>query len=177
MSAVRVELDNKEKVLSDLFSDNSDWISYYYKNSMNAEFLQYTEYYIRALKDFKKILIIEDDPISFRIIQSFIKTYDEEVKCFYAANENDAIEIINTFHCDLIIADYFIEGDRTGLDICRRVSQEYPEITCTIVSSLKHYQYQEILKYADTEPMFFEKPVSKKKMVEFLDQFYGGRHV
>lgn len=150
-----LQLETKRKLFSDLFSDNSDWISFYYQNSMNAEFLQYTEYYIRALKDFKKILIIEDDPTSFRILQSFIKTYDEEVKCFYAANEKDAIEIIHTFHCDLIIADYFIEGDKTGLDICQHMSQEFPEITCTIVSSLKHDQYQEILKYAHTKPVFF----------------------
>ncbi len=159
------------------FEDSSDWIAYYYQNSMNPEFLQYTDYYIKSLKDYKKILIIEDDNLSFRIIQSFIKEYDDEVKCFYASNEKDALEIIETFHCDLVIADYFLNDDETGLRICRVIKEFYPEIECSIMSSLKYYQYQEILKYSEVEPLFFEKPVSKTKIIHFLDEVYRRRCV
>lgn len=157
--------------------DNSDWLTYYYKNPMNAEFIQYTDYYIRALKDCKKVLIIEDDETSFKIIQSFVKVYDNDIRCFYAANEKDAMDIISTFHCDLVIADFFIADVKTGLDICQRIKSEYPEINCSIVSSLKHHQYQELLKYADIEPIFFEKPVSKNKIINYLDEVYRGRYV
>lgn len=154
--------------------DSADWMTYYYKNSMNAEFNQYNEYYVRALKDCKKVLIIEDDEVSFKIIQSFIKAYDKEVRCFLASNEKDAMDIISTFHCDLVIADYFIDDVHTGLDICHRIKNEYPEIRCSIISSLKSYQFQELLKYSDVEPTFFEKPVSKNKVIAFLDEVYGG---
>lgn len=158
-------------------ADSSDWLTYYYQNSMNAEFMQYRDYYIRALKDCKKVLIIEDDDLSFKIIQSFIKSYDPDIRCFFASNEKDAMEIIQTFHCDLVIADYFIADEKTGLDICHRVKNEYPEISCSIVSSLKHDQYQDLLKYADVQPIFFEKPVSKNKITHYLEEVYGDRHV
>lgn len=176
-----LELKNKHYTNRNRFikssddTDSSDWMTYYYQNSMNAEFMQYTDYYIREIKDCKKILIIEDDAISFKIIQSFIKVYDDDIRCFFASNEKDAMEIISTFHCDLVIADYFIDDVKTGLDICQRIKNEYPEIKCSIISSLKQYQYQELLRYSDVEPVFFEKPVSKTKIINYLDEVYRGQ--
>lgn len=170
-------LSKKRMDSQNLFKESSDWQTYYYQNSMNDEFNQYMDYYIRSIKNYKKVLIVEDDALSFKVIQSFIKDYDDNVQCFYASNETDALDIINVFHCDLVIADYFIEGTKTGLDVCNRIQDDYPDIKCSIVSSLKYYQFQELLKYSQTEPVFFEKPISKNKILHFLDEVYGDRYV
>lgn len=162
------ELDGNEK------QQGSDWINYYHQNPMSPEFIHYTEYYIKALKDHKKVLVIEDDEFSFKIIESFIKDYDAEMKCFFASNEKDAEDIMRTFHCDLIIADYFLDEQETGLAICNEIKKKYPGVECLIISSLKHHQYQEILKYSPIELQFLEKPLSKKKVISFLNQVYGG---
>ena len=155
----------------------SDWINFYHQNPMSPEFIHYTEYYINALKDHKKVLVIEDDEMSFKIIESFIKDYDPEMKCFFASTESDALEIMKTFNCDLVIADYFLNEQETGLAICNRIKQRTPGVECLIISSLKHHQYHEILKYSAIEPQFFEKPLSKRKVINFLNQIYGASYV
>jgi CheY-like chemotaxis protein len=160
---------------TEIFVESSDWVTFYYQNSMSAEFMQYTEYYINALKDHKKVLIVEDDSLSFKILQSFVKAYDPDLKCFFASNQKDALEIMGTFDCDLVIADYFLDNEQTGLAICNHIKRRYPEVECLIISSLKNDQYREILKSSMTEPDFFEKPVSKHKIFSYLDQIYGGR--
>lgn len=150
-----------------------DWLAYYFKNPMNQEFLLYTDYYNDVLKGCKKILVIEDDLVSFNIIQSYIKDYNSDIKCFLAKNESDAIEILKIHGCELVISDYFLDSDSTGLQICQKIKNQFPDVECSIVSSLRHDQYQEILNYSDIEPNFFEKPISKQKMIRYLNKFYG----
>lgn len=152
---------------------NKDWLTHYHQNTMNEEFLMYSEYYKNALKNHKKILIIEDDFISFELMQKFINDHDSGVNCFFASNEKDALDIMKSYECDLVIADYFLENNETGLSICQQIKKINPRVVFLIVSSLKSYQYQEILKYSTIEPAFLEKPISKFKIVTYLKELYG----
>lgn len=152
---------------------NRDWLTHYHQNTMNQEFLMYSEYYKNALKNHKKILIVEDDFLSFELMQKFINDHDNSVSCFFASNENDALDIMTRYECDLVIADYFLENNETGLSICQKIKKINPRVVFLIVSSLKSYQYQEILKYSNIEPAFLEKPISKIKIVSYLKEIYG----
>lgn len=165
-------MNTMNRLLIQKCGENFDWLTYYFKNPINQEFLQYTDYYNLMLKKYKKILIIEDDLVSFNLMQSFINDYDPDIKCFLAKNECDAIDILKTYECDLVISDYFLDSDETGLQICEKIKSQFPNVECSIVSSLKYYQYQEIINFSRIEPSFLEKPISKKQMMGFLDDFY-----
>jgi response regulator of citrate/malate metabolism len=153
---------------------NRDWLTPYHKNPLNAEFLNYSEYYETILRDRKKILIIEDDYLSFEVIQTYVKDYDNGLTCFFASNEHDALDIMRRYDCDLVIADYFLDANETGLSVCQKIRDQNQQVAFLIVSSLRSYQYQEIIKYFQIEPDFLEKPVSKKKIIGHLNQIYGG---
>ncbi len=158
---------------SKIAESNRDWLTHYHQNTLSGEFLMYLEYYKTALKNHKKILIVEDDFISFELIQKFINDHDSGTNCFFASNEADALDIMKNYECDLVIADYFLENNETGLSICQKIKQLNPRVAFLIVSSLKSYQYQEILKYSNIEPAFLEKPISKYKIVTYLNEIYG----
>lgn len=136
---------------------------------INPEFNEYLEYHVHCLqqKGLKKILVVEDDPMSFHIIQKIIQDFDPEARCFFAQTEEDALHIAKTVRCDLAIVDYFLEG-HTGLELCNRLSVENPPMKYAIISSLRRHQYQEILKYSKAIPEFFEKPLSVKEIKKYL---------
>ena len=159
--------------LSKKLQTNRDWVTHYHQNPMNAEFLIYADYYANILKEHKKILIIEDDFFSFEVMQAFVGEYDKGLTCFFASNEADALDIMSRYNCDLVIADYFLNNNETGLSICQKIREHNQRVSFLIVSSLKSYQYQEILKYSNFEPAFLEKPVSKTKIVSYLTEVYG----
>lgn len=158
---------------SKIAESNRDWLTHYHQNTLSEEFLIYSEYYKNVLKNHKKILIIEDDFISFELMQKFINDHDHGTTCFFAGNEADALDIMKSYECDLVIADYFLENNETGLLICQKIIRNNPRVAFLIVSSLKSYQYQEILKYSNIEPAFLEKPISKYKIVTYLNEIYG----
>lgn len=151
---------------------NRDWLMHYHQNNLNEEFLLYREYYKNVLKNNKKILIIEDDFISFEFIQKLITDHESGVDCFFAATEVDALDIMKSFECDLVIADYFLENDENGLTICQKIRKLNHRTAFLIVSSLKYNQYQELLKYSIVEPAFLEKPISKRRILKYFDEIF-----
>lgn len=141
-----------------------------YQNSSCAEFVDYMNYYVQVAKDYKRVLVIEDDPISYKIIQSYIKNFNPEVRCFHSTDKEESEQIITTYNCDLVIADYFLKGERTGLQICEELLRKIPKVACVIISSLKSYQFQEIAQFANQILPFYEKPLSQKKISRLLSE-------
>ena len=91
----------------------------------------------------EKILVVEDNVSTVLFIQKAIFNVRPHAEIFSAVSLEEAfmiliknIEIDELSPYRLIIADIFLEGTRTGLDLWRVLRSTYPQIPILVVSSL-----------------------------------------
>lgn len=146
-------------------------------SSLNSEFNEYAEYYVDQVReaDTKKIIILEDDILSRKILESNIHLYDPQIHCFHATTEEEVIRILDAFKCHLILADYYLGGPKTGLEICNTVKDYFPDTERVIVSQLSDDQYKKLIPTEEGVPVstFMHKPVNARIMNQFLNLIFG----
>lgn len=64
----------------------------------------------------KRVLIIDDDEAILEVTKMALEMYDFEVDTL--VNTNDASEVINNFHPDVILLDYNIGDEGNGRKFC-----------------------------------------------------------
>ena len=71
-----------------------------------------------------RILVIEDDVVTGKIIQRMLKIMGHEV-ISVVANGNDAIHVAKFQKPDLILSDYLIPGEMNGMETAREIRKFY----------------------------------------------------
>jgi DNA-binding NtrC family response regulator len=143
--------------------------------NQNAEFNQYMDYYLQLirLEASHRVLVVEDDPINCRFIEAAVNHFNPKIQCFSAATAKQALFILNSVPCDFVIADYFLEGDLTGLELCEEIQKNEAGIRCLIVSTLKFTQFRRIVQTSSAQPEFCEKPLSVTEIEKHLTHVFG----
>ncbi|MBL7558144.1 MAG: response regulator [Bdellovibrionaceae bacterium] len=143
-------------------------------SGVNDEFNQYMEYYMDMIRMKSKgcVLIVEDDEFCRFIIENSVKEYSRDIKIITSASVNVALEILKDNPCDLVIADYYLEGEGNGLDLCHKIVSLYPKTKCLMMSSMNFPQYQKVVAKADTSPEFMEKPIKPSLIKKYLTSFF-----
>ena len=143
-------------------------------SSVNEEFNQYLEYYMDLIRMKSKgcVLVVEDDVFCRMIIENAIREYSRDIKIITASSEEEALNILKSTPCDLVVSDYYLEGSGTGLDLCRKVIAMYPKTKCLMMSSMNFPQYQEVVAKTDTSPEFMEKPIKPSLIKKYLTSFF-----
>lgn len=144
---------------------------------VNDEFNQYLEYYMDQIRMKSKgcVLIVEDDIFCRMIIESAVREYSMDIQIVTAASELEALEILKTSRCDLVISDYYLEGTGTGLDLCKEILSLYPHIKCLMMSSMNFPQYKEVVAASKATPEFMEKPIKPSLIKKYLTSFFEER--
>jgi response regulator of citrate/malate metabolism len=142
---------------------------------VNYEFIQYLEFCLSKLENSQrnKVLIIEDDLFSFHTLKRLFKDFDSNITCLYAANSWQALLVLESTHCDLVIADFYLEGKENGLEICQVLLEKFPHLKTAVVSSMKKEEFQHQNKSEKYFINFFQKPIYPKKLWNFIrNHFY-----
>jgi CheY-like chemotaxis protein len=136
---------------------------------------KYIDYYMSLLAAprNKTVLIVEDDPDSRLILEEIVKFYDPEIKCWWATSEEEGARLLKDKQCDLVLADYFLEGPNTGLDLCHKVKAFYPDTQCAVISGLEKEEFEKICGRETTRPFFFQKPISSAQITTYLNDVFG----
>lgn len=142
-----------------------------YLNDSDYDLKEYFEY------QSPRFLIVEDEPISQKILTEYSKNSCQDVQCFVASSAKDALRILDSTIIDLIVSDYFLEGYYTGLDLWYSASSLHPETEFIITSQMKLSQYLDIVSGVKYPPSFLAKPLSfdrwKRLMVNTIA---GGKY-
>lgn len=147
-------------------------------SQINSEFNEYLQYFLelQKIRASKKVLIVEDDPISLLGLRHIVKNFNSEIKCFLATTIEEAMDILEKEKCDLLIADYHLSPSETGLELWEIVRQHYPSVDVIITSSIGTEKYKQIVQNFDYPPPFFDKPFSPEKFNGYLKDIFGGVH-
>jgi len=147
-------------------------------NGVNEEFNQYMEYYMDIIRVKAKgnILIVEDDEFCSYIIEKALKEYSRDIMITTCTSFEAACEILKQSPCDLVICDYYLEGNGNGLDLCQHVNSSYPKTKCLMMSSMNFPQYQEVVSKSESlsekQPEFIEKPIKPTLIKKYLTSFF-----
>ena len=119
----------------------------------------------------KKILIADDEPHIIRIIRLALERAGYQIDS--APNGEAALEKIHQQHPDILITD--IQMPRmTGEELCKKINNEISERKFLIVVSTSRTEIEH-REWSQEIPnlMFLEKPVSTRKLLSVLDDYFS----
>lgn len=129
-------------------------------------------------KTIDRVLIIEDDiSLTNLLTHALEKTYPRiEIDWATSGEEaesylKDAEKYYSDRPYDLIIADIFLEGTITGLDIWKLCDQRYPATNILVTSSMSVDKFVSCLKNEYACPAYLPKPFTLSECMEAIDVF------
>lgn len=83
----------------------------------------------------RRILIVEDEPEALELLVSWMHQHRGwEVRS--AQSGKSAIELSKTFKPDVVISDYLLQDDVTGVDVISEVQSHDPPARCVLVTGV-----------------------------------------
>ena len=83
----------------------------------------------------KKVLIVEDDLLLLMITEKVVSSLGYKV-CGTAESGDEALEKALNLQPDIIVSDYRLKGELSGLDIIRKLRELNPDISFIILSGV-----------------------------------------
>lgn len=120
----------------------------------------------------KRVLIVEDDLAQRPLWDATLRSRVPEIQIDWATSEEGAEALVKgrlmqgTIY-DLIVADIFLNGMGTGIDLWNRYGEVANEFV--IVSVLPSSQFHEMMAHNQTVPMFVRKPLNTMKCSKVAD--------
>ena len=80
----------------------------------------------------RRVLLVEDDPLTLTLLESVIRTFGFDTFC--AASATEAKKALATFDPDLAILDIDLGPGPTGLDFAKMISKTHPHVAVLFLS-------------------------------------------
>ena len=86
----------------------------------------------------KRILIVDDHPLIAQSLSSIISDSKVGEVTAIASTAKQCLDLISTSHIDLVLLDINLPDDN-GLDVCKLISEKYPQIKVLAITSFNEY--------------------------------------
>lgn len=125
----------------------------------------------------KKVLILEDNPLTVTYLKQIIDEMDIKIQVFHFDNVQDAYQCALEHHIDLFLVDVILDtkipGDTSGLKYIERIRkiQKYvldPVIVLTALEDSKMYTYEKLHCYS-----FVEKPFEPQQIKKLIGECFS----
>jgi two-component system OmpR family response regulator len=83
----------------------------------------------------RRILIVEDEPDALELLISWIR-HQRGWEVRSAQSGQGAIELTKTFKPDVVISDYMLQDDVTGVDVIAEVQSHAEPVRCVLVTGV-----------------------------------------
>jgi CheY-like chemotaxis protein len=112
-----------------------------------------------------KILVVEDEPDALHLLRYSLEELGHEV--LGAKNAQVALAIGRSFQPDVVITDYFLQGQLNGLDVIEQLRTANPKLKVILVTGLiKNALTEEIRRLHDVPVL--SKPFDLKRLKELI---------
>lgn len=125
-------------------------------------------------KDKRRVLVVDDDTMTRAQLKKTIKDFDMDIVCMTASSLDEALTLLRAYDFDLLIADYYLLDNHTGLELWEEASVEFPELEGIIISSIGRKDFYALTQNAEVQPLYCQKPIDNKKMKGILRFLLGG---
>jgi DNA-binding NtrC family response regulator len=120
-----------------------------------------------------KVLVVDDEPSLRMALGEIIKTWNHEP--LLAENISEALDLINTAHPDILLADVFLP-DGSGIDLMKKVKEDHPEIPVVILTG--HGSIEDAVQAIHLgAENYLTKPVEPPRLKLALDQLVDKRQM
>lgn len=112
----------------------------------------------------KRVLLVEDDPVSTKLFESYLKN---DYEFYHAHTIEDGMQLIDKFKPHVLLLD-FILPDGNALKLLRYIQQNKISLRTIVITKFSN---TEIIKQCQAEGAFdfFQKPISKDMLLEYVD--------
>jgi len=83
----------------------------------------------------RRILIVEDEPDALEMLVSWMQ-HQRGWDIRSAQSGRSAVELSKTFKPDVVIADYLLQDDVTGVDVIEEVQSHNEPVRCVLVTGV-----------------------------------------
>lgn len=132
----------------------------------------------RQLKNLNSVLIVEDDTSLAHLLWLVLERISPDVKVDWVTSGEEAKYNLSSADdnsgdspYDLVIADIFLDGDVTGLDVWKLCDSKYPKTNILVTSSLPADKFASCLKNEFDCPPYLPKPFTMSECVEMISEF------
>ena len=129
-------------------------------------------------KTLERVLVIEDDVSLVNLLTHVLEEMHPGVLIDWATSGEEAeyyikreSEIYPELPYDLIVADIFLEGETTGLDIWKLCDDEFPQTQILVTSSLPVEKFLSSLQNEMNLPAYLPKPFTMRECLEAIEEF------
>jgi CheY-like chemotaxis protein len=112
-----------------------------------------------------KILVVEDEPDALQLLRYSLEELGHEV--LGAKNAQAALAIGRSFQPDVLITDYFLQGQLNGLDIIEQLRGANPKLRVILVTGLIRNALAEEIRRLHDVPVL-SKPFDLKRLKELI---------
>jgi DNA-binding NtrC family response regulator len=82
----------------------------------------------------KRILIVEDEPDALEVLEQWCKARGCHVRV--ARTGQEALQISRSFRPELLIADYLLQDEITGVDVIAHVRAGGAKVRCVLITGI-----------------------------------------
>ena len=113
----------------------------------------------------RRVLIVEDDTDALGVLRAWLETHGCTVRS--ARTGRLALEIGSTFDPEVMITDYSLEGDLTGVDVIAELRNRAAKVRCVLVTGVLQNAMLESVQRIDRVPIL-TKPFDFSRLAELL---------
>jgi DNA-binding NarL/FixJ family response regulator len=115
-----------------------------------------------------KTLLVEDNLNYLCVLKSALLKRFNDLETREASGESDALNIVDSYHPDLILMDIDLEYGTNGLDLTKKIKFKHPGIVVVILSQHDIQEYR-LVAQENGADFFFSKSTSLKSIFDYVD--------
>lgn len=118
-----------------------------------------------------RVLVVEDDPAATRLMDHTVHSIGPGFEVHAVSSVEAAIHLLSEGPYSMVISDYSLDGDPTGIDLYDYCQRNYPQMPFLLVSGLVSAVETELNHSRHPHPPFLQKPYKPaqcRNMVEFI---------
>ena len=123
----------------------------------------------------KRVFVVEDDRCNLQVLRALIRSVNPDVTIDTDDSAEHAIKTLEREQkagrsYDLIIADIFLAGKDTGLDLWKTCLERFRDVPVVVTSSMSLFQYFNVIGREDHAPTYLSKPYELKNCHFVLEE-------
>ncbi len=117
----------------------------------------------------KRILLVEDDPQWQKLISYAVKLTDLDLQLRVVRSAKAAQHLLyRDSNFDLIIADHYLEGEDTGMELWQICQQQHRKIPFVLISAIDQQVISEFLGEGMRAPLHLPKPIDLQTLQKVI---------